>query len=124
MSLVFTGGLPVLFTGNFNFEAVFNVKNTKNEEKLSNLNKEINKSIMMSLFEINVIRYALALDNVKPENLDPFFLIDFMSLPENYFLADGPEKYGKAYFQSFEFGKNFSSIFMKRNSFFDMVHTI
>ena len=71
-----------------------NVKNTDRSDHLSTEKKEIKKSIMMSLFEINVIRYALSLDNIKAEDLDPFFLIDFMSLPENYFLPDGPEKYG------------------------------
>jgi hypothetical protein len=51
--------------------------------------------MLLSVFEINIIRYALALDDTKPEDLDPFFLIDFMNLPENYFLGDGPQKYGK-----------------------------
>lgn len=48
----------------------------------------------MSLFEINVIRYALAFEDIRPERLDPFFLIDFMLLPENYFNEDAVQKYG------------------------------
>lgn len=50
--------------------------------------------MLMSLFEINVIRYGLMIENIRPENIDPFFMIDFMSLPENYFLEDAVLKYG------------------------------
>ena len=52
------------------------------------------KQILISLFEINVIRYALFMENIKPEYIDPFFMIDFMSLPEDYFLADSFQQYG------------------------------
>ena len=34
------------------------------------------------------------IENIRPENLDPFFMIDFMSLPENYFNEDSVQKYG------------------------------
>ena len=69
--------------------------------------KDINKSnkaltqnttsehhVMLSMFEINVIRYSLALSDTKPEDIDPFFLVDLMSLPETYYQADSYQKYG------------------------------
>ena len=49
---------------------------------------------LLSLFEINIIRYALFIENIKPEDIDPFFLIDFMSLPESYYSTDASLKYG------------------------------
>jgi hypothetical protein len=57
--------------------------------------KEENKQLLLSIFEINIIRYGLLLGNTQLANFDPFFLIDFISLPENYFLADAHQKYGK-----------------------------
>ena len=50
--------------------------------------------MLLSLFEINVIRYSLFIENLKPEYIDPFFMIDFMSLPEDYFSGDALHKYG------------------------------
>jgi hypothetical protein len=50
--------------------------------------------MLLSLFEINVVRYSLFIENMKPEYIDPFFMIDFMSLPENYFSGDALQKYG------------------------------
>ena len=62
----------------------------KNENTKSNLKRQM----LLSLFEINVIRYSLFIENLKPEYIDPFFMIDFMSLPEDYFSGDALHKYG------------------------------
>jgi hypothetical protein len=58
-----------------------------------------------------VIRYGLFLENIKAENIDPFFLVDFMSLPLDYFEFNAGEKYekfifryGTHYIHSAEFG--------------------
>ena len=69
-------------------------KTSKNINKAKTGEKESEKQMLMSLFEINVIRYALFIEDVRPENLDPFFLVDFMSLPDNYFHQDAVHKYG------------------------------
>lgn len=88
----------------------------KNKKATSNNNDKVSqtqsdKQTLLSLFEINVIRYALFIENVRPEHIDPFFMIDFMSLPENYFLDDAVLKYekflfryGTHYIHSAEFG--------------------
>jgi hypothetical protein len=67
--------------------------------KNSNEQTKSEKQSLLSIFEINVIRYALYIDNIKPEDIDPFFLIDFMSLPENYYSTDAYEKYEKFLFR-------------------------
>ena len=67
--------------------------------KNSNDQKKSEKQSLLSIFEINVIRYALYIDDIKPEDIDPFFLIDFMSLPENYYSTDAYEKYEKFLFR-------------------------
>ena len=69
-------------------------KNSNSNDKNASEKKQSDKQMLLSVFEINIIRYALALDDTKPEDLDPFFLIDFMNLPANYFLGNGPQKYG------------------------------
>ncbi len=90
----FSGGVPFALTGTrTKNDLVFN-KQTFGDEK-SATDKQINdKQTLLSVFEINIIRYSLALEDTRPEDLDPFFLIDFMSLPDNYFLGDAPQKYG------------------------------
>lgn len=69
-------------------------KSNQLDDKSTSNKNQIDTQVMMSLFEINIIRYALSLEDTKAEDLDPFFLIDFMMLPDNYFLADAPQKYG------------------------------
>ena len=69
--------------------------NSANADKTEETKK--NKQTLLSLFEINVIRYSLFIENIRPENLDPFFMIDFMSLPENYFTEDSVQKYGELF---------------------------
>jgi len=44
------------------------------------------------------IRYDLMLDQIKPWNLDPEFLIDFLLLPDSYFYPDSPKKFGNYVF--------------------------
>jgi hypothetical protein len=80
---------------NSNFEKMSQKKNSKSANKEENEQSQTDRQILISLFEINVIRYALFIENIKPEHIDPFFMIDFMSLPENYFLKDADKKYGK-----------------------------
>lgn len=89
----FGGGLPILGIG-ANMEKIkkngdFNSNDRAKSEKIST-----DKQTLLSLFEINIIRYSLSIQNIKPEHIDPFFMIDFMSLPESYFLEDAAEKYG------------------------------
>jgi hypothetical protein len=68
-------------------------------KKKSDEQTKSEKQSLLSIFEINVIRYALYIDSVKPEDIDPFFMIDFMSLPENYYSTDAYEKYEKFLFR-------------------------
>ena len=68
--------------------------NSNDDFKAATEKQTSEKQTLISIFEINIIRYALGLGDVKPEDIDPFFMIDFMSLPENYFLGDAPQKYG------------------------------
>ena len=82
--------------GNFN-AAIENLQ----KEKISDsdnvdeqINSETESNKLLTLFEINVIRYALFLENIRPEHIDPFFLIDFMALPESYFSDNAVQKYG------------------------------
>ena len=35
------------------------------------------------------------LDQIRPWNIDPELLVDFLFLPDSYFYADAPEKFGK-----------------------------
>ncbi|RNA42532.1 hypothetical protein BpHYR1_011154 [Brachionus plicatilis] len=109
-SATFGGGVSVLSLSLKHENAKLNKNsNSKNQDKSLNGQKE--KQTLLSLFEINVIRYALFIENVRSESIDPFFLIDFMSLPENYFLDDAVQKYeqfifryGTHYIHSAEFG--------------------
>ncbi|CAF0786869.1 unnamed protein product [Brachionus calyciflorus] len=109
-SSAFGGGIPLLSLSLKRENAKLNKNsNSKNQDRNSNSQKE--KNVLLSLFEINIIRYALFIENVRSENLDPFFLIDFMSLPDNYFLDDAVQKYekflfryGTHYIHSAEFG--------------------
>ena len=85
--------------------------NAKDTNKDNAAKTQTNKQTLLSLFEINVIRYSLFVENIRPEHIDPFFMIDFMSLPVNYFLEDSALKYekflfryGTHYIHSAEFG--------------------
>lgn len=69
-------------------------KDANSSDRNSNNEAKAKKQILLSLFEINVIRYSLFIENMRPEYINPFFLIDFMTLPENYFLGDAYQKYG------------------------------
>lgn len=69
-------------------------KAAKNTQQTRQRDTEAEQQMLMSLFEINVIRYALTLEDPRPERLDPFFLVDFMSLPDDYFQQDSILKYG------------------------------
>lgn len=60
---------------------------------------EIERSKLLTLFEINVIRYALSVETMQPDYIDPFFLVDFMTLPESYFEPNAVEKYQKFIFR-------------------------
>ena len=91
----FGGGLPILASFSTAIDKMDNSKksNSANADKTEEI--KTNKQTLLSLFEINVIRYSLFIENIRPENLDPFFMIDFMSLPENYFTEDSVQKYGE-----------------------------
>lgn len=93
----FGGGLPILASFSTAIDKMDNSKksNSANADKTEETKK--NKQTLLSLFEINVIRYSLFIENIRPENLDPFFMIDFMSLPENYFTEDSVQKYGELF---------------------------
>ena len=43
---------------------------------------------------VSFIRYDLMLDQISPWSIDPELLVDFLFLPDSYFYADSPEKYG------------------------------
>ncbi|XP_062505376.1 uncharacterized protein LOC134182065 isoform X2 [Corticium candelabrum] len=45
------------------------------------------KEMYLAIMDINIIRYEIFLDRVIPDNLNPSFLHDFMSLPTSF---DGP----------------------------------
>jgi hypothetical protein len=92
------GGISMLLSGSTTHNEMKSSKNTKTDFDAMTDRKEANKQLLLSFFEINIIRYGLTLGNVQPEDFDPFFLIDFISLPENYFLADAHQKYGKQIF--------------------------
>ena len=89
----FGGGLPIMQFSTQS-EKMHREKNGKTSNKAKSDTAQGSKQTLLSLFEINVIRYALFLDNTKPENIDPFFMVDFMSLPENYFASNALQKYG------------------------------
>ena len=44
-------------------------KNANNDDKSSGTSKHDTKRLLLSLFEINVIRYSLFLENVRPESV-------------------------------------------------------
>lgn len=73
--------------------------NSKSSNKENSAKSQANKQTLFSLFEINVIRYSLFIENIRPEHIDPFFMLDFMSLPLNYFLEDSAQKYEKFLFR-------------------------
>lgn len=89
------GGLPMFATLNANTENIKDKSNYDTSQKDSDTENRRKKQMLFSLFEINIIRYSLYLENLRPEYMNPFFMIDFMSLPENYFLGDAVHKYGK-----------------------------
>ncbi|KAL9983627.1 hypothetical protein ACROYT_G005826 [Oculina patagonica] len=47
----------------------------------------------MAVMDIDVDRYEIFMDEVKPQDLSMSFLREFMSLPTSYFSAGGPLKY-------------------------------
>ncbi|CAF0723375.1 unnamed protein product [Brachionus calyciflorus] len=49
------------------------------------------------LFQIQstVLIYDLILDQIKPWNIDPEFLVDFLFLPDSYFYEDAPAKFDR-----------------------------
>lgn len=109
-SATFGGGVSVLSLS-LKHENIRNYKDSNSKNKDKSLNGQKERQTLLSLFEINVIRYALFIENVRSESIDPFFLIDFMSLPDNYFLNDAVQKYeqfifryGTHYIHSAEFG--------------------
>ncbi len=69
-------------------------KNSNASNQNHNDKTKTTQQMILSLFEINVIRYSLFMENLKPEYIDPFFMIDFMSLPEDYFVGNAYKKYG------------------------------
>lgn len=86
--------MPSLVTFDTNFEKMRRNKNAHQSDNKASDQTQKDQTTLLSLFEINIIRYALFIDNIKPEQIDPFFMIDFMSLPENYFLEENIIKYG------------------------------
>ncbi len=106
-----TGGMGTF--GTFN-AALENLKSDKTSNSYNNdqsAKSETESNKLLTLFEINVIRYALFIEKIRPEHIDPFFLIDLMSLPESYFDANAVEKYerfifryGTHYIHSADFG--------------------
>ena len=95
------GGSLQLFNlnANANSEAMSRDFNTKSSNKDTTMKTQTNKQTLFSLFEINVIRYSLFVENIRPEHIDAFFMLDFMSLPLNYFLEDSAQKYEKFLFR-------------------------
>ena len=85
--------MPGLVSFDTNFEKMRRNKNANSAEKKASEQTQTDDKILLSLFEINIIRYSLFIDNIKPEQIDPFFMIDFMSLPEDYFLEENIQKY-------------------------------
>jgi len=72
-----------------------NRKKQANSDKKDSTGQQSNeKQTLLSLFEINIVRYALYADNIKSEQIEPFFMVDFMSLPEDFFLGEASQKYG------------------------------
>ncbi len=69
-------------------------KQANSEQKDSTRQQSNEKQTLLSLFEINIVRYALYADNIKSDQIDPFFMVDFMSLPEDFFLGDASQRYG------------------------------
>ncbi|XP_066264377.1 uncharacterized protein [Branchiostoma lanceolatum] len=65
----------------------------------------------MAMLEINIFRYEIFMDDVKPDQLNVGFLRDFISLPESYF-SPGAEitfqnfylRWGTHYIKSAKFG--------------------
>lgn len=86
--------MPSLVTFDTNFEKMRRNKNAQTSEKSGSDKTTSEEQTLLSVFEINIIRYALFIDNIKPEHIDPFFMVDFMCLPEDYFLEENINKYG------------------------------
>lgn len=103
--------IPSLTSASSNNEKADRKKNDLSSNKDGSGEKRAKKQILLSLFEINVIRYALHIDSMRPEYISPFFMIDFMSLPEDYFVGNAQQaydkflfRYGTHYIHSAEFG--------------------
>ncbi len=54
------------------------------------------------------------LDQVSPWSIDPELLVDFLFLPDSYFYADSPEKYGNKRLEI----PNFKLILLEKLIFF------
>ncbi|XP_019617679.1 PREDICTED: uncharacterized protein LOC109465000 isoform X3 [Branchiostoma belcheri] len=64
------------------------VKNKSNFTASSSATGELNEKqaqTFMAMLEMNIFRYEIFMDDVKPEQLNVGFLRDFISLPESYF---------------------------------------
>jgi Notch-like protein len=108
---ILSGSIPIIMSGSTSFEKGDRKKSGLASDKADSADKRRKKQTLLSLFEINVIRYSLYIDNMRPEYTNPFFLIDFMSLPEDYFVADAHTlydkflfRYGTHYIHAAEFG--------------------
>eukprot|EP00058_Branchiostoma_floridae_P021020 XP_002606510.1 hypothetical protein BRAFLDRAFT_91906 [Branchiostoma floridae] len=84
---------------------------------------EKNTQTFMAMLEINVLRYEIFMDDVKPADLNLAFLWDFLRLPVSYFSIGADTKfqnfilrYGTHYIQSAKFGGQLKIIKTKEAS--------
>ncbi|XP_078600320.1 uncharacterized protein LOC144875283 [Branchiostoma floridae x Branchiostoma japonicum] len=84
---------------------------------------EKNTQTFMAMLEINVLRYEIFMDDVKPADLNLAFLWDFLRLPVSYFSIGADTKfqnfilrYGAHYIQSAKFGGQLKIIKTKEAS--------
>ncbi|XP_035667450.1 uncharacterized protein LOC118410076 [Branchiostoma floridae] len=85
--------------------------------------EQTNKQTFMAMLEINVLRYEIFMDDVKPADLNLAFLWDFLRLPVSYFSIGADTKfqnfilrYGTHYIQSAKFGGQLKIIKTKEAS--------
>lgn len=76
-------------------ELMNKLKNDDSQDREQSGRTKTDKQILLSLFEINIVRYALFIENIKPEHIDPNFMIDLMLLPDDYFVSESYIQYGK-----------------------------
>ncbi len=86
-------------------------KDSATSDQSSDNESRRQKQLLLSLFEINVVRYSLFIENLRAEHVHPGFLVDFMTLPADYFSGNADRKYdqflfryGTHYVHSAEFG--------------------